>query len=492
MSASNHHNDGDSHENEQCVTLVVVNTQQLEPGLSATYTFDISGGSIGASPEDDWTLRDNDDEVHQSHAFISVIDGHFCLTDTSGACYINGATVPLGLGKSVKFNEKDMIELGNYQLRVNFYSKQQRETGNWHGLDHVFESELKGIDLDGHDANDVESYVPLCGQLDPLAALSDATPSSINDPRLDNNNLDKASLDLYAAPRVAAGVTVQADSEHEMGSAIVLKRHLPSEDLLMDENILERLEEEMGRNLSQSVEPQSHAFRTENNMTGSAPHLLQNGEHNLQDCEHNLPDREQNHDHNVVTPMIRGLGVPIQNVQDSAKVDAVAEEMGATLKAVIEGLLNLHQHVGESRFGIMNKNLQPIEDNPLRLGLSYQETVQTLFDDKRSAVHLCAPAAIEETLRNVKNHNDAAQTATSLALNQILHAFSPEVLLTRFLAYRRQGQAIPESQDAWAWQMYQSYYRELTSNRQNGFEKLFWEIFEQAYDKQIREKQCDP
>ncbi len=39
--------------------------------------------------------------------------------------------------------------------------------------------------------------------------------------------------------------------------------------------------------------------------------------------------------------------------------------------------------------------------------------------------------------------------------------------------------------------MYRSYYRELTSNRQRGFEKLFWEIFEQSDDRKIREKQLE-
>ena len=63
--------------------------------------------------------------------------------------------------------------------------------------------------------------------------------------------------------------------------------------------------------------------------------------------------------------------------------------------------------------------------------------------------------------------------------------------MRRFLAYRRAGQPLPESGDAWAWQMYQNYYRELTSDRQQGFEKLFWEIFDQAYDRTLRGCQAE-
>jgi type VI secretion system protein ImpI len=63
--------------------------------------------------------------------------------------------------------------------------------------------------------------------------------------------------------------------------------------------------------------------------------------------------------------------------------------------------------------------------------------------------------------------------------------------MRRFAAYRRPGQTYPKSTDAWAWKMYRSYYKELVSNRQRGFEKLFWEVFDQAYDKALRKKQAE-
>ena len=87
--------------------------------------------------------------------------------------------------------------------------------------------------------------------------------------------------------------------------------------------------------------------------------------------------------------------------------------------------------------------------------------------------------------------NEAVQIATTEALTQILRALSPDVLMRRFSAYRRPGETTPESADAWAWNMYKSYYGELTSDRQKGFEKLFWEIFDQAYDRKLREKQLE-
>lgn len=37
--------------------------------------------------------------------------------------------------------------------------------------------------------------------------------------------------------------------------------------------------------------------------------------------------------------------------------------------------------------------------------------------------------------------------------------------------------------------MYRHYYQELNSGRQQGFAKLFWEVFEQAYDQSVRRQQ---
>lgn len=63
--------------------------------------------------------------------------------------------------------------------------------------------------------------------------------------------------------------------------------------------------------------------------------------------------------------------------------------------------------------------------------------------------------------------------------------------MKRFENYRRSYQTPEQNTDAWAWEMYQSYYKELTSDRQQGFEKLFWEVFDQAYDRLLREKQME-
>ncbi len=227
----------------------------------------------------------------------------------------------------------------------------------------------------------------------------------------------------------------------------------------MDEKVLDLLEEEVAKSL-QPAKAESAAS------SAGGKHLL-------------------------TGPMLQGLGIDLSQDTDMERMHFLSQELGESLQACVKGLLELHQQVSEGRFGTMNRNLQPIEDNPLRLGLPYEQTIRTMYDADKSLVHLSAPAAISESLKNVRDHNEAMQHATSEALNQILNAFSPQVLLRRFHHYKRNTDNSATSDEAWAWNMYCNYYQELTSNRQRGFEKLFWEIFEQAYDKKIREKQLE-
>jgi len=486
------------------IRFVIVNTQQLEPGLAAACSFDNGGGSIGASDNNNWVLRDRKNSVHDTHCFIDFFDHQFCLTDNSDACYINGASMPVGRGQRVRLNENDQLTLGEYQVRVYLQEDNPRHHAS-QTLEQLMLSreatdtlhDDKPAQSDGSVTRPEKQEVD-----DPLAALDElelaiASQNHQQDSDLEEELKQQHESHLLARDKIWRGdeVTAQADSEDDADSAIMLKaatnkrqrvaetradtdsfnyqaghyyqaghHHQPANQkgFYMDEEILDQLEAEVARGIAQDTSAADW-----NNTD-----LKEEGMASLS--------------HIATSPMMKGMGVSLGDQEDMGQMQALSEEMGASLKAAIEGLLSLHRQVDEGRYGVMNRNLQPIEDNPLRLQMDYGETVKTLFDGDRSPVHLSAPAAINESLTGVRHHNEAVQSATSEALSQVLKAFSPDVLMRRFQHYRRPGQGRLHSPDAWAWQMYQSYYQELISSRQQGFEKLFWEIFDQAYDRKLR------
>lgn len=490
------------------VTLVVINSQLLQAGLSATHKFSVEGGSIGGSVEADWQLQDDKNSVHSLHCNIFFTDTFFCLNDNCGITYINDASMPIGRNKVVKLNEKDVLNIGVYQIRVHFDDKYTDE---------------KILDLDGDDTLDIEIHSHKLlfqnetknetkNNDDPLKALdsferklsskfSGAESKQIKE-KMEQDNVDYLLAKDHG--KQGASIIVQADCERDESAAIYLKteskekvKNIKTERLAIEtplncktkgifrSKLLSSYRQLMGSELLHTTN--SNMAQKDSAMNDKVLDLLEDDI----DSDFNLYESalDSGVNHLVAAPLLRGLGVQTGDLNNLGEMQILSEEIGASLQAAIKGLLELHSQVENSRYGVMNKNLQPIEDNPLRLGLSYEETVQTMFDVHRSLVHLSAPSSIAESLQTVKHHNESVQIATSDALNQILRAFSPEVLTRRFNRYKRAGVRINESEDAWAWKMYQSYYSELTSNRQNGFEKLFWEIFDQAYDKTLREKQ---
>lgn len=134
--------------------------------------------------------------------------------------------------------------------------------------------------------------------------------------------------------------------------------------------------------------------------------------------------------HLAVTPLLRGLGGSL-TMSNSDDADDFLEEAGRTLQAAIKGLLDLQQQ----RNSLSDKHLRPLEDNPLRLNMDYATALDVMFAEGKSPVHLAAPAAVSESLRNVRHHEEANRAAIVESLRVLLDAFSPQNLLRRFVQY---------------------------------------------------------
>lgn len=182
----------------------------------------------------------------------------------------------------------------------------------------------------------------------------------------------------------------------------------------------------------------------------------------------------------AITPLMRGMG-HFLNLSDSQQANGFLEEAGRTLESAIKGILLLEQ----DRIRV-NKQLQPVEDNPLRLGLDYVGTVDALFGDQKSQVHLSPSAAVTECLSFLRLHAYASRQAVGEALACVIDTFSPDVLMARFQRYRR-DHLVDINDPAWIWEMYNHYFEELKSTRQQGVDRLFQEVFEQVYDKALRD-----
>ena len=372
------------------LNLLVINAQKLESGLTAFMQWDAEGGVIGSSSASTWTLKDSSGRIYPQHCEIVMFDGAFCLRDLCGETYINGNEMPVGKGLLAKLVHKDQIQIGPYEIRVALGELEDDcATGS---LTSLFET--TNYDLLSDEELDIEQddNSEQAENAEPLAALDELMATNEEESLIDDDisgtveELEPQGLvpeeDLTLRD---PNFTVQADSDNEISSSMTLKRILSfgfgsktqpkqqseksqqqvfnsdravklesqqttnndSEGFQMDEQTLDLLEEEVAK----SIQPEQ---MTVNSPATTGGHLL-------------------------TGPMLDGLGANVNHTDDIERMHMLSQEMGESLQACIQGILDLHQQVSEGRFGTLNRNLQPIEDNPLRLGLSYEETIKNHY-----------------------------------------------------------------------------------------------------------------
>ncbi|MDX1756885.1 MAG: type VI secretion system-associated FHA domain protein TagH [Marinobacter sp.] len=428
--------------------LTITNTAGLGRGFRKAHAFGAEGGSIGSAQNDSWQLSSHRTGVVAGHAEVRVIDGAFCLIDRCGRTYVNGGQHPVGRGRRARLKDGDEIVIGRYHLRAALNGAMGEGTLDLDTGAPADDSLVAGDEAELWRGRDGDTTAH--GPKEPLAELRSAPAEPVSDDPLEgfrdtgSESGEEEQDRILASPTHWQGEAASVTDECRDNRDVAL-------GLPVQQGDLDRMSKQPPNRPAGEPSPEQRSRR-----------------------------------HISGAPLLRGMETELE-FADSDDMRLFLEEAGQTLKATVEGLLALHQHE-DSRHRALRTRLQPIEDNPLRLGQPYDDAVQTLFASQRSPVHLSAPAAVRESLDSLRQHQQATQAATAEALEAILQALSPAALLRRFHGYRR-GLQRGENEDAWAWQMYQHYYRELSSRRQQGFERLFQEVFEQAYDQHLRQLQ---
>lgn len=410
------------------LTLQVMNSNELESGRAAKCLFSEEGGDIGHASDCRWPVQDRAGAIARHACSVVRHDGAFCLKSQIPELMINQA--PVSGDALVRLRQGDEIQLGALALKA-------------------FLHEGAAVSYDERMATP-ETIVMNRDSLAETLLTTEGQPEYPGMP-----------FRHQLAPTVAHGFS---------GDPL---QALQSEILTATQDPL------FSMRASRSDPPLS-------DLTGN---------HGINTPFMDLPpgnarmDNEDEfaamaHYHLAVTPLLRGMDCPL-TINNSQDADEFLEEAGRALQAAMKGLLNLQQQ----QKSLSDKHLRPLEDNPLRLGMDYPTALNVMFAEGKSPVHLAAPAAIAESLRNIRHHEEANKAAICEALRVMLDAFSPASLMRRFVQYRRSHEQRQALDDAGAWKMYSHYYDELASSRQQGFEMLFNEVYAQVYDRVLREKQ---
>ncbi|EHB3782772.1 type VI secretion system-associated FHA domain protein TagH [Salmonella enterica] len=421
-------------ERQQTLSLHVVNGSELESGRAARCLF-TQGGDVGHASECRWSVQDRHQDVPARAFRISLHDGAFCLHPLASPLWLNQAKVA-ATSDLVQLRQGDEIQTGHLILRVHLNRGEM-----WH-----YDEEMATP----------ETIVTNHDMLTDTLLSTDGTPEYPGMPH--RHQLADTVVNGFSVDPLQALQSERLTTGNDPLSGIApVRPSAPLSDPVVNGGI----------NTPFMDLPSMYA--------------------DPQDQEEDISPAEMAQRHLAVTPLLRGLGGSL-TVHNTADADDFLEEAGRTLQAAVKGLLELQQH----RNSLSDKHLRPLEDNPLRLNMDYATALDVLFAEGKSPVHLAAPAAVSESLRNIRHHEEANRAAIVESLRVLLEAFSPQNLMRRFVQYRRSHELRKPLDDAGAWQMYCDYYDELASSRQQGFEMLFNEVYAQVYDRVLREKQREP
>lgn len=446
------------------VSLMVSNPSKLQPGAVSRFNFDRTGGTIGSRGAN-WVLQDALNRVNPIHCEVAWIDGAFCVIDRCGDTCINESTRGVGAGHIAQLNDGDVLQVGPYKIAVHFNEEyhalidSERTLGQYDVGELVNENSKQLMEQASPNEEHIadEPYSAAAGQKE-LQQMT--TPS---------NHL-KSSIDPLAA----------MDADDQRHKPVVDRVPLDPTHFGVSPNA--KTQPDFTATASEAVS-HFHSTTPSSQMVPGATNLPYPGAQEWMTEHANAGEGGQ---HLATLPLQQGMQVNLGSMDSSASY-TLLQEVGKSVKAALEGIARLYgDQVGTTHsLTMLTRTLQPIEDNPLRLKQSYEDTARAMFSEYRSAVHLSAPAAIEESLEQARIHNIAVIQAIGESLNALLKAFSPDVLAHRFQRYGVEGEQ-RAGDEAWAWRMYNHYYNEMVSSRQQGLEKLFWEVFEQAYDRAIR------
>ena len=91
----------------------------LNDGSASSRSLEQGSLTIGRSAAADWNLPDPERVISRLHCRVDAVKDGFTLTDTStNGVFLNGATAPLGQGKSVALRNGDRFRIGGNTIAV--------------------------------------------------------------------------------------------------------------------------------------------------------------------------------------------------------------------------------------------------------------------------------------------------------------------------------------------------------------------------------------
>lgn len=434
--------------------------------------FEHQGGKIGRKQGNDWVLPDAKRFISSKHALIRLENNGFQLGDLStNGVYLNNAASPIGNGNFVSLTTGDQFKIGDYNILVS----------------------IEEVPLAVSDVPSVAEVIP---------ELNEDHSSNIN---IFSENVDPLELLGSTANNSMPSVgAASVQSSHDNASVEQDFFQPPQFKSVKDEvyeiptnwDQMPDFGQSSGldSNVQQEGFPEHPAISKERSSDNISPNLVQQKSAAINEMNSSLgsnvkssvtPTAKNQISDEAIKSFLRGVGISPEAL-DQAGINNVMFDFGRVLRTTVQGLMEIlaARSKLKSEFRMNYTTIRVKENNPLKFSVNVDDALSNLFL-KKGEDYLMPKEAVDEAVKNMKDHQIALLAGMQAALRDLVQQFDPADIEKNREKYMEMSSKIPVYRKAKSWDLYCQSYSDFKREMGDNFQDMFGNAFTEAYEKQI-------
>lgn len=480
------------------LTLKVDQYQSQMPPQQLAHTFGATGGTIGRSAANDWTLDDPARFISGRHAQILLQNAQFMLKDLStNGTFINGmdAANAIGKGNMVPLNEGDRLHIGEYVVSVHIVAAQTAaapepaaDAGDWFDAPTESEAPVPAA------ASEPATYQP--PEPERAAAPDDDWFGGLGSSSEDDNELfvpetpDVEGPDPFApsqAPEQDFFVPPQVQGESQIPD--------DWDPMLSQITSMPNLQKVQAEAAPQPASPAPPAPAPPAQQPKAPPQqapaqqVARPAQQAQTAAPAPSPPAQRQAPPQAPPPAMPGSGVQGGLGVDNLSVDSdtLSLEAGRALRVIVEGLMEILAGRAQVKdeFRLQQTRIGPAMNNPLKFSPNAPEAIRRLFGGGESGF-LGAEDGLQQAIDDIKAHQVAMLAGMQAGLQAVLAFFEPKHLEEMLDESSGLASKMPGVREAKLWSQYTAMYDRMAKDAEGDFDRLFAKQFADAYESQIQ------
>ncbi|WP_062261203.1 type VI secretion system-associated FHA domain protein TagH [Endozoicomonas arenosclerae] len=173
-------------------------------------------------------------------------------------------------------------------------------------------------------------------------------------------------------------------------------------------------------------------------------------------------------------------------VKTQSELDRIDQEAALLIKETSSRLMDLlrARSTVKNELRVERTMIESQDNNPLKFSATVEDALNMMFG-RNSNAFMSPSAAIKDSFDNISDHQIAVLVGMRTAYDAMLTQFAPDKLSSLF--ERMNGKGLSMNRKARNWETFQKWFADLQSDPEATYNRLFGEVFAEAYEKKLAE-----